>query len=100
MKKLIFIAAAVFSLTSCMIKTEKKIRTITVSGTGTVQVENKEADLVLSVVSRNEDVVKASEENAERMNAVMRALTESGVGSDSMHTTDYSIWQESHDYGT
>ena len=100
MKKLIFIAAAVFSLTSCMIKTEKKIRTITVSGTGTVQVENKEADLVLSVVSRNEDVVKASEENAERMNAVMRALTESGVGSDSMHTTDYSIWQESPDYGT
>lgn len=100
MKKLIFIAAAVLSLTSCMIKTEKKTRTITVCGTGTVLVENKEADLTLSVISRNEDVVKASEENAERMNAVMRAITESGVGSDSMHTTDYSIWQESQEHGT
>ncbi|MCQ2241870.1 SIMPL domain-containing protein [Treponema sp.] len=94
MKKIIFIAAAVLSLSSCMIKTEKKARTITVTGTGSITVENKEATLVLSVISRNEDVVKASEENAEKMTAVMKAVTEAGVGTDSMQTSDYSIRQE------
>ena len=58
MKKILLAALAaltVFSLTSCMSRTEKKQRTITVTGTGTVFVENKEAALSLSVVSRDED---------------------------------------------
>ena len=53
MKKILLAALAaltVFSLTSCMSRTEKKQRTITVTGTGTVFVENKEAALSLSVV--------------------------------------------------
>lgn len=82
------------SFTSCMIRTEKKARVITVTGTGSVAVENKEADLVLSVISRNEDVVKASEENAAKMTKVMDAVTESGVGRDSVYTSDFSIWQD------
>ncbi|MDO4506638.1 MAG: SIMPL domain-containing protein [Spirochaetales bacterium] len=97
MRKVLFIAAAVLSLTSCMIKTEKKMRTITVTGTGSVAVENKEANLVLSVISRNDDVIKASSENAEKMTAVMKAVTEAGIGTDSLQTSDYSIWQEEAD---
>ena len=100
MEKILLAALAaltVFSLTSCMSRTEKKQRTITVTGTGTVFVENKEAALSLSVVSRDEDVLKASEQNAEKMTAVMKAVSEAGVGSDAMHTTDYSIWQEEKD---
>ena len=97
MRKILFIAVAVLSLTSCMIKTEKKSRTITVTGVGTVSVENKEANLVLSVLSRNDDVIKASSENAEKMTAVMKAVTEAGIGTDSLQTSDYSIWQEEAD---
>lgn len=97
MRKVLFVAAAVLSLTSCMIKTEKKMRTITVTGTGSVAVENKEANLVLSVISRNDDVIKASSENAEKMTAVMKAVTEAGIGTDSLQTSDYSIWQEEAD---
>lgn len=97
MKKVLFFIALVFSFSSCMIKTEKKARTITVTGTGTVAVENKEATLVLSVLSRNEDVVKASEENAQKMTAVMQAVTDASNGNNTMHTSDYSIRQEEID---
>ncbi|WP_407397315.1 SIMPL domain-containing protein [Treponema sp.] len=97
MKKILLIAIAVLSLSSCMIKTEKKARNITVTGTGSIAVENKEATLALSVITRNEDVIKASEENAEKMTAVMKAITEAGVSSDSMNTSDYSIRQEEVD---
>ncbi|MBQ0039327.1 MAG: SIMPL domain-containing protein [Treponema sp.] len=97
MKKFILLAAAALVFSSCMIKTEKKSRTITVTGTGNVTVENKEATLVLSVISRNEDVIAASSENAEKMTAVMKAMTEAGIGKDTMHTSDYSIWQEETD---
>lgn len=94
MKKLIYLTAMIMCLSSCVIRPEKKPKTVTVTGTGVVEVENKEAILVLSVVSRNEDVVAASEENARKMSEVVNAVIDSGVGRDSIYTTDYSIRQE------
>lgn len=93
-KKLFIITAAVLGLSSCMIKTEKKIRTVSVSGTGVVEIANKEATLVLSVVSRDEDVIKAADDNAAKMGKIMTSIYECGIGEDSVYTSDYSIRQE------
>ena len=94
MKKLIILTALVLCFSSCVIRSEKKTRAVTVTGSGIVEVENKEAKLVLSVVSRNEDVVVSSEENAKKMSEVINAVLNAGVGRDSIYTTDYSIRQE------
>ncbi len=81
---------------SCTIRqVENQIRSVTVTGTGTVEIENDQATITLSVVTKNWDVVKASQDNANRMTAVQEALVKAGIASDYITTSGYSIYQES-----
>ncbi len=84
-----------FGLTSCTIKqVPQEKRTVTVTGTGLVELENDEARLSLSVNTRNWDVIKATEENARLMSQVQTALLKEGVTSDYLSTSGFSIYQE------
>ena len=80
---------------SCTIRqVENQLRSVTVTGTGTVEIENDQATISLSVVTRNWDVVKASQDNANKMTAVQDALVAQGIASAYITTSDYSIYQE------
>ena len=93
MKKINFIfILVVFSLVfmSCSQKEDIQ-RTVSVSGSGAVQVVPDQAVLELSVVTWNASVSKASEENALLMSQVQSALESKGVTKDSYSTSNYSI---------
>lgn len=92
-KKINFIfILVVFSLVfmSCSQKEDIQ-RTVSVSGSGAVQVVPDQAVLELSVVTWNASVSKASEENALLMSQVQSALESKGVTKDSYSTSNYSI---------
>lgn len=87
--RLIFTTALVFLLFSCLENTDA--RTISVSGSGAVQVIPDRAVLELSVVTWNPSVSVASNENAALMTKVQKALESTGVPKDSYSTSNYSI---------
>ncbi|MCH5294843.1 MAG: SIMPL domain-containing protein [Treponema sp.] len=88
--------ALLLALSSCTIQqAEKFTRTVSVNGTGKVELENDQATISLAVNTRNWDVIKATEENASRMTAVREALIGSGISSDYIYTSGYSLYQES-----
>lgn len=90
--RLIFTTALVFLLFSCLENTDA--RTISVSGSGAVQVIPNRAVLELSVVTWNPSVSVASNENAALMTKVQKALESAGVPKDSYSTSNYSIRRE------
>ena len=90
--RLIFTTALVFLLFSCLENTDA--RTISVSGSGAVQVIPDRAVLELSVVTWNPSVSVASNENAALMTKVQKALESAGVPKDSYSTSNYSIRRE------
>ncbi len=73
----------------------KTVRTISVTGTGEVKLENEKSVISLSVQTRNAEVVKASEENSQKMEKVYQALMEKGIDRSSIQTADFYITQES-----
>ena len=68
---------------------QKKV--ITVSGHGTVDTTPDEAVLRLSVVTQAEDVKNASDENADKMDAVLAALYELGIPENDAVTSGYRV---------
>lgn len=98
MKKIsmIFLPAALLCVISaCTIRPEQKnARTVSVTGTGEVKVENEKAEISLSVLTRSSDVVQASEENARKMEAVQKALIDSGISRNGIQTSGFHINQE------
>ena len=68
---------------------QKKV--ITVSGHGTVDTTPDEAVLRLSVVTQAEDVKNASDENADKMDAVLAALYELGISENDAVTSSYRV---------
>ncbi len=97
MKKIMFLFCAVTSLflTSCTIKTtQNNRRTVSVSGTGSVEVEADNATIVLSVITRAKDAGTAARENAEKMTKVQEAVTSLGILKEDVSTDRYSIDQE------
>ncbi len=64
---------------------------ITVSGYGTVDTYPDEAVLRLAVVTQAEDAKNASDENVEKMDAVLAALYEIGIPEDDAVTSGYRV---------
>lgn len=71
-------------------------RTIRVSGTGEVKVAPDQATLDFAVESTAPTAAAAAQENASRMDRVIRALVAAGIPRTSIQTRNYSVGQ---DYG-
>lgn len=84
---LVFISCATSSAAATL-------RTITVSAQGSVEVKNALASISVSVVTRNDDVLSATKENSQKMDAVRSALIAMGLDGTKIVTIDFSIWQE------
>ena len=93
-KLVLAVLGAVF-FTSCTIKTtENNRRTVSVSGTGSVEVEADNATIILSVITRGKDV--AAKENAEKMTKVHESVLALGILPEDVSTEHYTINQESN----
>ena len=96
-KKLISIVSFlfVFIAAGCSIQqTQKQVRTITVIGEGEVLSENDRAKITLSVVTKNYDVIKATQENSDKMSRICSELIKASLPEDKISTTQFSIYQE------
>ncbi|MEA1945255.1 MAG: SIMPL domain-containing protein [Euryarchaeota archaeon] len=71
---------------------QKKV--ITVSGHGTVDTHPDEAVLRLAVVTQAKDAKNASDENVEKMDAVLAALYEIGISEEDAVTSGYRVWPQ------
>lgn len=102
MKKTLMIlaaTAAIAALTSCSRKTVNKDfnRVITVKGTGVVSIPNEKATISLSVITRNKEALAASQENAQKMEAIHKVLKDKlGLTAKDLATCGYSLRQDSH----
>lgn len=95
-----FFASAIAILSSCSIKqVQYSKRTVSVSGTGTVEVEADNATIVLSVVTTAKEATLAAENNAKKMTAVTEAITALAVPKENISTQNYSIYQEQSSSG-
>ena len=69
-------------------------RTISVTGKGTVKLDNEKAVISLSVVTRSASVLTATEDNAKKMEAVRNSLESLGIGKENISTSSFYIQQE------
>ena len=69
-------------------------RTVTVLGTAVVKTAPDEAVISLGVHTEAEGAKAAMEQNAERMDAVVRALLNAGVVPDDISTSNISLWPQ------
>lgn len=95
MKHILYIVFLAILLSSCSIKQVSTTqRTISVTGSGTMLVNPDIATLSLEVITRDNDIQKASEDNANRMSAVQSALEDLGIKSQDIRTYDFDLQQE------
>ena len=96
LKNIFITAAALLSLTSCTIRQlPSDTRTVSVQGSGQVELKADTASIKLAVNTRNADVVAASEENSTRINNVIASLNEIGIPKYDITTANYYIRQDS-----
>ena len=98
---IIGLGAALFS--SCMIsrpaKEDTPVRSITVSGSGSVSVKPDMVSIKLIVKTTNWNCLAAAERNAINTTNTINAIKEAGVPESDISTYDYSITQDnSHTY--
>ena len=74
--------------------TEQALRTITVTGSGTVSAAPDIAYVVLGVEAIDESAAQAARDSSEKMNAVMAALKAMGIADKDIQTTRYNMWLE------
>jgi uncharacterized protein len=87
--------AAMIMVNSCAIQQEKnQIRSVSVSGTGTVYVKPDKAVIELAVITAGNDVKTATEENASKMTKVQEAVIAAGIQKNKITTQNYRIYQE------
>lgn len=96
--KTLFIILGAMSLLSCKITNEapERVKTISVSGSGSVQVKPDQISLTFLVKSREWNVNTATTGNATVTDKVINALKEAGVDSSDISTYDYRITQETY----
>ena len=88
-------ASAYFVAPSTSVGTDSgqiQMKTITVSGTGTVTMPPDEVTVYLGVQTTSNDAATAQQNNAEKMEKVIKALQDAGVAKDDMETAGYSIY--------
>lgn len=101
LKTILMIAGALTimsAMTSCKITNEapERVKTISVSGTGSVQVKPDQLSLTFVVKSREWNVNTATTGNATITERVINALKDAGVDSSDISTHDYRITQETY----
>ena len=96
MKKLLLgFALSIFMLSSCTVnKPAEQVRTITVSGQGSVTVEPDYVFLKFLVRTSEWNVSRAVERNAQNSNNVINAIKEVGIDENDISTADYRISQD------
>lgn len=67
-------------------------KTLSVSGTGTISAKANEASIVLGVFTEEKLASAAMDENAQIMDAVIKAIKALGFTDDDMQTTSYSVY--------
>lgn len=76
------------SLQPCADRNACRLR---VEGTGSVKAQPDIAEVILGIVTENQQLKTAQEENAAGMNAVIRVLRESGIPMEDIQTQSYNI---------
>jgi uncharacterized protein YggE len=71
---------------------EIQLNTINVGGTGTISISPDEAIVYLGVQTQSTDAVTAQQENARKMETIIKALKDLGISEDDMETSGYSIY--------
>lgn len=66
-------------------------RTITVTGTGIVEIAPDTADVSFGVYSQNESLEAAQDDNSSRLEAIMQAFTDAGIPPEDVATSNYSV---------
>lgn len=66
-------------------------RTITVTGTGIVDIAPDTADITFGVYSQNESLEAAQDDNSERLEAIMQTFTDAGIPQEDVATSNYSV---------
>lgn len=96
---LVIAAAAGLYLSSCTINRtnqQEQVRTITVNGTGSVNVKPDQLSLTFAVKTTDWNVNTAATSNAATTEKVIQAVTEAGVAKQDIQTYDYRITQETY----
>lgn len=70
--------------------------TVTVNGTGTVNLKPDTVSIALSVVTSNPVAATAASENAELMSTVTASVLTAGVKAEDIATRGYNMYQETH----
>ncbi|MBW6517096.1 MAG: SIMPL domain-containing protein [ANME-2 cluster archaeon] len=71
---------------------EVQVNTIIVGGTGTVSMSPDKAIVYLGVQTQAKDAQGAQQENAVKMEKIIKALKSAGISEDDMETSGYSIY--------
>jgi len=88
-------ASAYFVAPSTSVGTDSgqiQMNIITVTGTGTVTMPPDEVTVYLGVQTTSNDAATAQQINAEKMEQVIKALQDAGIGKDDMETAGYNIY--------
>jgi hypothetical protein len=95
---IIAILTLVILVTSCApIQTSSnapQIRTLNVSGTGTVELEPDIARVNIGVRSQSEDIAEALDDNSAKANAIMQTLVDLGVAEKDIQTSNFNIYPQ------
>ena len=65
--------------------------TMTVEGNGSITVQPDQARIVIGVVTENQNVQQAQQENTRISNAIIQAIKQLGIDEKDMRTTTYSV---------
>lgn len=84
--------ATLFSLFSAGYK-DVSYNTVMVSGTGTITMKSDTANILLAVVTTDEDASLAASKNAELMSQVQNAVIALGIEREDISTQNYSLYE-------
>lgn len=74
-----------------VVPVEELPRTLTVTGTGVVEITPDTADVAFAVYSQNESLEVAQDDNSKRLEAIMQVLTDAGIAENDIATSNYSV---------
>ena len=72
--------------------TSNNLKTLSISGTGIINVKANQATVTLGVYTEDKEASMAIDENAAKMTAVITALKQLGFKDEDMQTTSYSVY--------
>lgn len=84
-------------LTRSMNVTRNGRNTVTVEGVGRIEVEPNQAMIEIGVVTEDMDLLKAQNDNTEKMNNIIDGLMNLGIDEDNIKTIQYNIYPK-YDY--